>query len=58
MATCTTQWILDFADKVTKPVKSMAKKVSDSVDKMSGRYQFFEKEARKALSGAVNTTRI
>src|SRR5690606_544022 len=53
MATCTTQWILDFADKVTKPVKSMANKVSDSIDKMSGRYQFSEKEARKALSGAV-----
>src|SRR5690554_4613161 len=48
MATFSTQWILDFTDKVTKPVKDMGERVFDSVNRMSGGYRFSEKDSREA----------
>lgn len=52
MANYVTKWILEFGDKVTAPIKNMMKGVSGvtkSVDRMSKRVKYSEKEAGEAL---------
>ncbi|AIM38094.1 hypothetical protein KO02_16430 [Sphingobacterium sp. ML3W] len=55
MSNFITKWILEFGDKVTAPIKNMMKgvnAVTGSVDEMTDRIKYSEKEAKEAL---VNT---
>ena len=48
-----TKWVLEFADKVTAPVKNMVKNImgaSNAVDDLTGKVRFTEKEAKEALA--------
>lgn len=55
MSTKSTTWVLNLLDKATAPAKKVTKSVkgvSDSVDKMTNKFRFSEKETRESLTAA------